>query len=145
MKTLFSGCHELWLDSQTPRVEFSLQEIEDTFEAWLDSAEDFYTSDRQNGITPDEQAFVLLANKVVSITTNMVDKAHVRLMTRSEEVATTVHKAWVTLCATLVAALVFGGIVAYHLQRRLTKPVSDLLNLIKQSRLGKPRSGTVLL
>ncbi len=47
-----------------------------------------------------------------------------------------VHIAWVVLCATLVAALIFGGVIALHLLQRLTRPVSNLLDLVEHSQPG---------
>ena len=43
----------------------------------------------------------------------------------------------------LVLALVFGGVVALHLQRRLTRPISELLEMVARSPEGDP--GALLL
>jgi C4-dicarboxylate-specific signal transduction histidine kinase len=111
-----------------------LDDIQVAFENWLDVSASFYGEGRQAIQKGTEQEVLSLANRVVSLTTEMVDQAHIRLKVKSDEVSGSVHNAWVVLCITLVAALLFGGVVAFHLQRRLTKPVIELLSGIERSR-----------
>ena len=76
------------------------------------------------------------AERLVWKTTKMVDEAAFHLEQKSHHVAASVRYAWRVLSMTVVVALIFGGIVAFHLERHLTKPVGALLEGIARARKG---------
>ncbi len=125
------SCHH------TPSAQKRLEDVRDAFEDWLIQTESLRETRERGGVNTEEEAQLALASRVPAMITAMIDHAHARLTTRSNDVEATVHQAWVTLCVTLLAALLFGGVVALHLQRRLTKPVSELLEMIRRSRQGE--------
>ena len=143
--------HTIWrfedslLQCQTchhePGVQSQLDAIQESIEGWLLDSEPVRTNAQRRPIGSQEQAILEQADAMVERTTALVDQAHRGLSARSSEVESIVHRAWVTLYATLAVALVFGGLVAFDLQRRLTKPVSQLLQMIGRSRHGSPPDG----
>jgi signal transduction histidine kinase len=83
-----------------------------------------------------EPEAVAAADVLTRESTDMAECAHLRVQARSSEAAASVRYAWLTLCGTLVATLIAGGLVAFHLHRRLTRPVQSLLDGIEQVRHG---------
>ncbi len=126
-----SSCHH------SPEVIAGLDEVKSAFENWLIQTESVYAARQSVERDAEDEAMLAFASRVPAMTTAMIDRAHTRLAARSDDVEAIVHQAWVTLCGTLVAALLFGGIVALHLQQRLTRPLSELLEMIRRSRQGE--------
>jgi signal transduction histidine kinase len=68
----------------------------------------------------------------------MSERARRHLAVRSSDAAASVGRAWTILSLTLFATVVFGGIVAFHLKSRLTRPIEGLLAGIERMRKGDP-------
>jgi len=125
-----SSCHH------EPDVMARLENVKQTFGAFLDASQETLESATGPKAEESRGEAVALANQVVIETTAMVEDAHLSLRAKTDDVMSIVHVAWVTLCATLVAALIFGGMIALHLLQRLTQPVTDLLELVEHSKPG---------
>jgi len=119
-----------------PAVQADLDRVKDAFESWREASDVLYAPYREEDVDRAKEALLARADHVAVLTTTMVDRARNHLMARSDDVKASVHSAWVTLCVTLVVALVFGGAVAIHLHRRLTGPVAQLLEGIQRYRHG---------
>ena len=128
----------------TEEVQDRLRNIQVTFDAWLDESAAIETGAGSRTLDTHQLELLELANRVPAMTTAMVDRAHVRLLERSTEAKEIVHQAWVTLCSTLLAALVFGGVVALYLQRSLTRPLYALLDWVSNPRRGAAVEGPPL-
>ena len=89
--------------------------------------------ERRKGL--QQEAFAI-AEGLAGRTNAMVDRARQHLAVRSGDVADSLSTAWVVLSATLVLALVVGGVIALHLERRLTRPVRELLDGIEEVKHG---------
>lgn len=119
------ACHHV------PRVEQELQALQTTFAAWQEESGLVLHGDEPlEGILDRRPELLALANRVPAMTSLIVERAHVRLRTKGEDASATVHGAWITLCTTLVLALICGGFIALHLHRRLTRPLDELLELV---------------
>lgn len=109
----------------------SLQQASDTYER---EAEKLFAAATRR---PDQERNVQsLVDHVVREATRMADLADRHLVVRSSDAAASVQQAWIVLSATMVAALIVGGFVAYDLKRRLTEPVEALLANIEAARRG---------
>jgi len=126
-----ASCHH------EPVVQKGLDRIQDAFRSWLDASDVLYAAKESEEVARAGRAVLAKANRVAALSTDMVDQARNHLMARSDDVEASVHNVWVTLCITLVVALGFGGAVAFHLHRRLTRPVAQLLDGIERYRQGE--------
>jgi len=125
-----SGCHH------EPAVQARLNGIRETFDRFTASAAGIVdsTSPDDSGHVPPR--LIPLTEQLVQQTTNVSDQALRHLTTRTAQAAAGMNRARSVLWLTVAAALIFGGFVATHLQRRLTKPVAALLDGITHVREG---------
>jgi signal transduction histidine kinase len=79
---------------------------------------------------------VALVGRLTGRTDTLVDRARQHLAVRSGDVAESLSTAWLVLSITLVMVLVSGGLIALHLERRITQPVRELLDGINQVKQG---------
>ncbi len=91
--------------------------------------------DPENQAVLQHQA-VAIADDLVGKTDKLVDRAREHLAVRSGDVTKSLSTAWMVLSITLVVALVAGGLIALHLERRMTRPVQELLDGIEQVKEG---------
>ncbi|MEW6071686.1 MAG: ATP-binding protein [Planctomycetota bacterium] len=130
-----ASCHH------APPVDSRLAAIHAAFEEWSSASETLFAPSGADGGEPRPE-FLALTHRVPTMTRDLVAQAHVEMKSKSDAAKAVVHRAWITLCITLVTALVFGGVVAFHLQRRLTKPLYELLDLVSRARSGRPLEAT---
>ncbi|HRX87774.1 MAG TPA: ATP-binding protein, partial [Phycisphaerae bacterium] len=77
-----------------------------------------------------------LAEQLVVQASDMADRAYHHLGLRGSDAAASIHQAWMILCATMAGSIVLGGVVAWHLHRRVTRPVGALLAGVQRVRDG---------
>ena len=129
-----------------PDIQSDLDAVQATFDAYVGVAEGLFARVERNA-GPDRHSRALhddlehrvqgLADKLVHQTTDLADRADAHLAVRSADVVASIKNAWIVLWGTLIAALIVGGLVAFHLERRLTKPVTQLLEGIDSARHGE--------
>jgi signal transduction histidine kinase len=119
------SCHH------APAVAAELQGLQKTFDDWLEESGALLRGEEfLDGALEGRPDLFALAHRVPALTSTIVDRAHLQLKTKSDDASATIHSAWVTLCSTLVLALIGAAVIAFHLHRRLTRPLSELLDLI---------------
>ncbi|MEE9296263.1 MAG: HAMP domain-containing sensor histidine kinase [Phycisphaerae bacterium] len=124
-----AGCHHV------PAVQAELDGIGAVFAAYRATTGALFEGPVDEDVDALKAGAMDLVNRIVLETTAISDRARSHLASRSTDVAASIHNARVVLWATFVAALVCGGFVAFHLKRRLTKPVEALLEGI--ARVGR--------
>jgi signal transduction histidine kinase len=77
-----------------------------------------------------------LAGSVVRQASVMADQAATHLTIRSRAAEARVRQAWIVLIGSMAATLVFGGLIAFHLKRRITAPLDSLLQGTDRIRQG---------
>lgn len=123
-----SGCHhDEWIQAKL-----------DTLRATFDECRERIALVANHGVEtiPADEMTLSLAREVVRQSTEMADLAAKHLVARSTDVEASVRRAWVALSVTIVASLIVGGVIAWHLKRRLTRPVEALLDGIERVRAG---------
>ncbi len=128
--TACGSCHH------EPRVQAFLDEQRQTFDRYRDSLQalDIAATDRKPEL---EQIALSVVEELNSRSLGLSDRALRHLALRSEDMTADVSRAWRVLCATMISALICGGIVAFHLKNRITKPVESLLAGISRARSGE--------
>jgi signal transduction histidine kinase len=124
------GCHH------QPAVQAKLDGIRDALEAYQTAADRLFSNNNSENAHVSEKEVSELGHVLVQAATKTADEASRHLTVRSANAAASVRTARMVLFATLGAVLVFGGIVAFHLKRRLTTPVEALLRGIERVREG---------
>ncbi len=122
-----------------PVVEARLSQVRETFDTWLAQSDPTGPAGHATENPVADTSPLNLADQVVVMTAEMATATQKSLEAKGDEVKVIVHRTWVTLWLTLVAVLVSGGIIAFHLHQRLTRPFSELQGLIRQSRHGDLR------
>ncbi|UCC28731.1 MAG: hypothetical protein JSU86_11075 [Phycisphaerales bacterium] len=77
-----------------------------------------------------------LSERLVQQTTDLAHSAARHVTVQSTDATISVRNAWLVLSGTLGVAMLVGGFVAFHLERRLTRPVASLLEGIEHARQG---------
>lgn len=114
-----------------PELQAEFDAIRRSFEAYQAEAEPLFAGGvESNG--PTEQAAIRHADEFVERTTALADRAAMHLAVSSTAAGASIHKAWIVLIVTLVVLLLGGGVVAFHLKARLSKPVETLVEGIKR-------------
>jgi HAMP domain-containing protein len=124
------GCHH------EPSVRDWLDLVRATLNSYGAALERLFTCKDDEQAPWLEREVNLIADKLTRQSTAMADQAAFHVMLRNNDAAAGVRRAWTTLWATLVAALAVGGVVAFHLARRVTRPVEGLLEGIERVRRG---------
>jgi signal transduction histidine kinase len=125
-----TSCHH------EPDVQAELDGLRGTFRSYRETIEKLAsTSDPRSEVELERIAHAI-ADGVVEQTTAMTDRARHGITTKGEAAAASVSAAWFVLSATFVMAMVAGVLVAVHLARRLTQPVEEILDGIRQVRQG---------
>ncbi len=122
-----------------PAVQAQLDEVHETFHAYAAAVDRLLDSVDTEDAHALERDANLIADRLTREATHMADRAMDHVSVGSEDAAGSVRNAWVTLIGTLVATLAVGGILARHLQRRLTRPVDALMRGIRLIRDGQTR------
>lgn len=124
-----TGCHH------APGVKEQLVEIRRTFDAYVATTERL--ANGSVSAEDREQQATALVHRLVLDTTMMADQSYIHLQIRGNEASASIRRAWQVLCQTLILTTVFGGLVAFHLRRRITRPLEALLADIKRVRDGE--------
>ena len=124
-----NACHH------EPLVEERMRQLSDTFDRYREKVDlsivvGDSTGSVQNSGVPQ------LAATLVNRTTAMADEAAKHLAVRSSDAAESVRRARFVLLLTLLGSTVIGGLVAFHLMKRLTTPLKALLAGIERVRQG---------
>ncbi len=122
--TSLNGCKSC---HHPPHLASRLDTLRDTFDEYGPVAEQLYACDDAEQRAVLEGQALMLADRFVEQTTQMVDQADKHLASRSMDATSSIRNAWIVLSVTLVALAVGGGVVAFHLKGRLTGPVESLL------------------
>jgi len=117
----------------TPPVQAELDSIRATFERYLVAVQRVIDSPT---IADIEHEANEIADRLVVQATQMADRAYYHVGIRGDDAAAGIRQAWLILCGTLVAAMTLGGVVAWHLHRRVTRPVEALLAGVRRARGG---------
>ncbi len=117
-------------------VQARLDELRGTFESYV-SAIGAVTGDADTvgtGVVGPDLTTVV--KRLTQQATDMADLAADHISVRSVEAAERVHSAWMVLLGTVLTAVIVAGIVALHLERRLSRPVQALLDGVARVRQG---------
>ncbi len=125
-----STCHH------EPAIQGRLDDLAGTLAAFQTDSARLY--DHAASSSPDalQDEVQELVDRLVRRATAMSDQASKHLVVRSGDAIASVRQAWIVLIATLAVALSVGGVVAFHLMGRLTKPVEAMLQGIQQVQRG---------
>ncbi len=127
-----ASCHH------QPGVQSQLDQMCATHQSLRSTTEDlFATSDTSQSESLRGEALEL-NHHLVRQASETADRASSHLAAKSAHVGVSVRHAALLLFGTLVAVLIFGGIVAIHLRRRLVLPVDALLEGVERIRRGEP-------
>lgn len=132
-----------------PDVRADLDAVRATFAEYkaksrvlFSRADRAFPSDRQVSRTVHDQLehdVQAVAATLVRQTSDLSDQAAGHLSLRGSDVSASVRQAWLVLSITLVVVLIVGGVIAFHLKRRLTKPIAALLAGIERASEGAPK------
>ncbi len=125
-----AGCHH------EPVIQARLDYINETFDRFTATSARIYDGVPPDSIGRPSAELIKVVEQLVHETTTLSDQALFHLTTRIGQAAAGMDRARSVLWLTIAAALIFGGFVALHLQRRLTKPVEALLDGIDRARDG---------
>jgi signal transduction histidine kinase len=125
-----STCHH------EPALQARLDDLAKTLAAYQADAVRLYDHGAASAPVALEEEVQELVDHLVRRATDMSDQASKHLVVKSSDAIASVRQAWVVVFATLAAALSVGGIVAFHLMARLTKPVKALLQGIERVQRG---------
>ncbi|MGD2108431.1 MAG: HAMP domain-containing sensor histidine kinase [Phycisphaerae bacterium] len=129
-----NGCHH------EPMVQAELDALRSSFDAYKSTAADLgFTDVGRAGERPDDvvgNRAEELASKLAQRATDLAERAGAHLVLQGADAASSIRHAWVILFATLIGAVGIGGLVALHLERRLSRPIAALLDGIEQARSG---------
>jgi signal transduction histidine kinase len=125
-----STCHH------GPAIQARLDGLAETLTAYQAEAVELYSRSHQPSRIALEQGVQDLVDSLVRQATELSDQASKHLAVKSSDAIASVRQAWIVLIATLAAALCVGGIVAFHLMSRLTKPVEAMLQGIERVQRG---------
>jgi len=131
-----SSLHRCGKCHHEPDVQARLDEIHETFDRFTGISADMENGAPARTAGPQSVALLEVVDKLVHQTTTVSDQALFHLTARTAQAAAGMNRARSVLWLTVAAALIFGGFVAMHLQRRLTKPVTALLAGIERVREG---------
>ncbi len=129
--TACGSCHH------DPEIQTFLDNQRKTFDRYRASIEalDIAATDRKPQF---EQIALSIVEELNSRSLELSDRALRHLSLRSDDMTADVSRAWRVLCVTMISALICGGIVAFHLKNRITRPVEQLLDGISRARSGQP-------
>jgi signal transduction histidine kinase len=114
-------CHHV------PAIQARLDEIRGTLQDYLSTAPQVFTAAGPQSADRAAGEALELSSKLTQQAIDTAEQAGKHLMVRSAQAASDVRSARLVLLGTLSAALVLGGVVAFHLKTRLTVPVEHLL------------------
>lgn len=127
------GCTEC---HHSPPVQAQIDEVHQTFHSYAVAVDRLVESAGTEEALNLEREANLIANELTRQATEMADRTMHDVSLRGADAATSVRNAWITLVGTLLATLVVGGVIARHLQRRMTRPIDALLRGIRLIRDG---------
>ena len=127
-----SSCHH------EPRVEERISSVDESFELWLAHSRSTIGMQGPGAGDPGGRLSLQLVADVLDKTEAMIDPAQDSLERKAERVKVIVQRAWVTMCLTLVAVLIAGGVIANNLHKNLTHPLAELFGLLDEVRDGDP-------
>jgi len=110
-----------------PAIQARLDGIRSTLQAYLSAAPQVFAAASPETANEIAGEALALSNGVSRQALDTAEMAGRHLTVRSAQAASDVRSARLALLGTLSAALVLGGVVAFHLKRRLTVPVEQLL------------------
>jgi signal transduction histidine kinase len=119
-----------------PELKEQLDELEASLVAYQEAVRQLRTNDDPGLANDLQEKAVALADQLTDRTDTLVDRARDHLAVRSGDVAESLSAAWLVLSITLIVALATGGLIAFHLKRRITQPVRELLDGINQVKQG---------
>lgn len=141
-----AGCHH------DPSIQAELDALVTTYGTYNIAAAEVLATDGDSANrlrlrpphTPAEQNIEKIATALVGQADRLSERASSHMSFRSASDMPGIRSVWILLLATLAATLVVGGFVAFHLERRLTRPVASLLEGIELAGRGKlPEKFTV--
>ncbi len=115
-----------------PHLQAEFNTIRKSFDAYNEVASLLF-----EGINPHlqperESEAIKYADRFVEHATELSDRAAKHLAINSTVVSASIHTAGLVLYSSLLALLVSGGLVAFHLKARLTRPVDALVEGIQR-------------
>ena len=121
-----------------PQVQAGLTRVGRTYRAYRKAEERYlapFNAESRESVAPEARN---LADRLADETSDLVDQAAAHLTDKGAAATRSVHRAWIVLSAAMATVLVFGGIVAFYLKRRVTRPVEALLEGIERVGRGEP-------
>ncbi len=119
-----------------PAIQGKLDSMHRTFDAYQVTVSQLDSAASPREAKAVENELIDVVDSLVIQTNGISDLALYHLTNRSYNAARKMVQARNVLGLTVVAVLIFGGMVALHLQRRLTRPVAALLDGIARVRQG---------
>jgi signal transduction histidine kinase len=116
----------------TPDLEAEFDAVRESFDAYQTVAGPLFAGDNTRTLHDLELQAIKHADRFVERTTKLADRAAEHIEIDSMAARASIRNAWIVLSITLVALLIGGGIVAFHLKRSLTRPVEALVEGIKR-------------
>ncbi|HUU83548.1 MAG TPA: ATP-binding protein [Phycisphaerae bacterium] len=124
------SCHH------SPPVQDQLDEVRGTFDSYVVALDGLIACENGDEECWHEREANLIVDHLNRQATAMADQAAYHVAVRSDDAAASVRMAWLILWGTLVAALAVGGVVAFHLARKVTGPIGALLEGVDRIRQG---------
>ena len=117
-------------------VQAGLDRLQGTFDDYRAGVMQLAAFEGEPKKVAHEKAQVLAAS-VVRQASVMADEAAKHLTIRTRLAEARIHQAWVVLLGTMAGTLLFGGLIALHLKRRVTAPLGELLHGAERIREGE--------
>ncbi|UCE60951.1 MAG: HAMP domain-containing histidine kinase [Phycisphaerales bacterium] len=124
-----SACHH------NTDVQARLDQLQGAFDKYRTKVDYLIVVGKPDAFALDPEVQELAAG-LVNRATAMADEAAKHLAVRSSDAMASVRRSWRALLATLFGSVIISGLVATHLAKRLTGPLSALLGGIERIRLG---------
>jgi signal transduction histidine kinase len=126
-----TACHH------SAEAQAQLDQVHQAFHACAAAVDELLSSPADRDALALEREAHAITHELTRQATALADRSMHNLSVRGANARTSMRNAWITVIGTLLATLVVGGIVALHLQRRLTRPIDALLRGITLIRDGR--------
>lgn len=119
-----------------PVIKAKLDAITATYQAYRLTAVEAPRGDEVKAAASQQSMLISILDDLVAQTTTVSDQALQHLASRTRSIASSLSVARKVLWGTALAALVAGGFIALHLERRMSRPIEALLEGIDRVRQG---------
>jgi signal transduction histidine kinase len=121
-----------------PGVRQQLEDLHGAFECGLSQPGLPYDAAPGAEVGPAELESLAVLGRLVKTTTEMSENTHLLLEAESDQIQTSFQRAWLIVSLTLLTVLLVGGLIALHLRRSVSRPLTGLLEMTEQVGRGAP-------